>query len=191
MVEVEHSDPEQRRKSLLLTRVTPGTALLVIGAILVLRLWVVETAYVEGRSMQEVVAESTDRLHFVLRLVSMFALIALLLAMAGIFGTMAYKVSQRRREIGVRVAFGADEGRVVWMVLKEGLLLAGAGIGMGTAMLFAFAIILGSMLYGLSPVNLLYFGGAVAIMAVVALLATAIPALRASRIDPVRALSVE
>ncbi|MDH4179767.1 MAG: signal peptidase I, partial [Armatimonadota bacterium] len=53
MVEVEHSEPEQRRKSLLLTRVTPGTALLVIGAIVVLRMWVVETAYVEGRSMQD------------------------------------------------------------------------------------------------------------------------------------------
>jgi len=144
-----------------------------------------------ARTMGQVVSEATRGLSFLLTLVSLFAVIALILAMTGIFGTMAYKVAQRTREIGVRVAFGADSRRVLRMVLKEGLILAAAGVGLGTGLLFFFSVILRSQLYGVGMVNLLYFGGAVLIMAVVALLATAIPAARASRVDPVKALSYE
>jgi len=111
--------------------------------------------------------------------------------MAGIFGTMAYKVAQRTREIGVRVAFGADQHQVLRMVMKEGLGLAGVGVSIGSGLLFFFAVILSSLLYGIGAVNVLYFGGSVLIMGAVALLATAIPAVRASRVDPVKALSYE
>ena len=83
--------------------------------------------------MAQVLSERTGGLQFVMTLVSLFAAIALILAMAGIFGTMAYKVAQRTREIGVRVAFGADNQRVLWMVMKEGLVLAGSVWGSGRA----------------------------------------------------------
>ena len=145
----------------------------------------------DPRTMAQVLAERTGGLHFVMTLVSLFAAIAFILAMAGIFGTMAYKVAQRTREIGVRVAFGADQQQVLRMVMKEGLGLAGVGVSIGSGLLFFFAVILSSLLYGIGAVNVLYFGGSVLIMGAVALLATAIPAVRASRVDPVKALSYE
>jgi len=144
-----------------------------------------------ARTMGQVVSEATRGLGFLLTLVSLFAVIALILAMTGIFGSMAYKVAQRTREIGIRITFGADGRQVLWMVLREGLIQAAVGGALGTGMLFFFSVILRSQLYGVGTVNLFYFLGAVLIMGVVALLATAIPAVRASRVDPVKALNYE
>jgi predicted permease len=145
----------------------------------------------DTRTMAEVLSESTGGQQFLLTMVSLFAVIAMLLAMTGIFGTMSHNVAQRTREIGVRAAFGAKQSRIMTMVLREGLILDVIGIGLGFLLLFLFAATLRSQLYGVGPLNLVYAGIAVLILAVVTLLATVLPALRASRIDPMRALRFE
>jgi len=111
--------------------------------------------------------------------------------MAGVFGTMSHNVAQRTREIGVRVAFGAHRRRILTMVLREGLLMDVAGIGVGSLALVSFAMILRSQLYGVGPVNLIYGGIAALLLGAVTLVATVLPALRASRVDPMQALRFE
>ena len=123
-----------------------------------------------------------------LRLVSLFAVIALILAMVGIFGTMAHSVAQRTREIGVRVAFGGHRRRILAMVLREGLMLDLSGIGAGFVLLFVFSAILSSQLYGVGPLKLVYMGVAALLLAAVTILAATLPAIRASRVDPMQAL---
>jgi len=145
----------------------------------------------ETRTMGQVLSEATSGQQFLLRLVSLFAVIALVLAMAGIFGTMSHNVAQRTREIGVRAAFGAHDRRILTLVLREGLVLDLFGIGLGFLCLFLFTAILRVQLYGVGGLNLLYVGVAVAAVALVTLAGTALPALRASRVDPMQALRVE
>jgi len=145
----------------------------------------------EPRTMAQVLRESTGGRQFLTTMVSLFAVIALLLAMAGIFGTMSHNVAQRTREIGVRVAFGAHKRRILTMVLREGLLMDVAGIGVGSLALVSFAMILRSQLYGVGPVNLIYAGVAALLLGAVTLVATVLPALRASRVDPMQALRFE
>jgi len=143
------------------------------------------------RTMEQVLGEATGGYQFLLTMVSSFAVIAVILAMAGIFGTMAYNVAQRTREIGVRVAFGAHQRRILVMVLREGLILSAMGTGLGVVLLFVFTGILRSQLYGVGPLNVLYAGAAVVLLALVTIVATALPALRASRVDPMRSLRFE
>jgi predicted permease len=142
----------------------------------------------DPRTMGQVVTEATGGLQFLLRLVSLFAVIALILAMVGIFGTMAHSVAQRTREIGVRVAFGGHRRRILAMVLREGLMLDLSGIGAGFVLLFVFSAILSSQLYGVGPLNLVYMGVAALLLAAVTILAATLPAIRASRVDPMQAL---
>jgi hypothetical protein len=143
------------------------------------------------RTMGQLVREANEGREFLMTMVSMFAVIALVLAMAGIFGTMAHNVAQRTREIGVRVAFGADHGRILTMVLREGLILDAVGIGVGLVALVVFTQILRSQLYGVGALVVLYVGIAIALLTGVTMVATALPALRASRIDPMKALRFE
>jgi predicted lysophospholipase L1 biosynthesis ABC-type transport system permease subunit len=143
------------------------------------------------RTMKQVLGEATRGDQFLLTMVSAFAGIAVLLAMAGIFGTMAYNVAQRTREIGVRVAFGAHQRRILTMVLREGLILSAVGTGVGAVLLLVFSGILRSQLYGVGPLNLVYAGIAVVLLVTVTMAATALPALRASRVDPMQSLRFE
>jgi predicted permease len=143
------------------------------------------------RTMEQVLREATGGYQFLLTMVSGFAGIAVLLAMAGIFGTMAYNVAQRTREIGVRVAFGAHQRRILTMVLREGLILTGLGTAVGINLLLIFSWLLRSQLYGVGPLNLLYAGIAVVLLATVTMAATALPAIRASRVDPMQSLRFE
>jgi predicted permease len=145
----------------------------------------------EPRTMGMIVREATGGRQFLMKMVSMFAFIALVLAMAGVFGTMSHNVAQRTREIGVRVAFGAHDRRIMTMVLREGLIITGFGTAVGLLLLFLFALALRSMLYGVGPVNLLYAGIAIVLLACVTAVATLIPAMRASRVDPMKALRFE
>jgi ABC-type antimicrobial peptide transport system permease subunit len=120
-----------------------------------------------------------------------FGLLALLLASVGIYGVMAYSVAQRRREIGVRRALGADAGTVLRLIVGEGMRLAAIGftIGMGAAVVLTrFAA---SLLYGVTPTDPLAFATAVAILTAATFAACAIPAMRALRVDPVTALRYE
>ena len=145
----------------------------------------------EPRTMGQVLSEATGGRRFLMRLVSMFAVIALVLAMAGIFGTMSHNVTQRTREIGVRAAFGAHDRRILGLVLREGLILDLVGIGAGFGLLAMFFLILRSQLYGVGALDLIYLGVAALLVILVTVAGTAIPALRASRVDPMRALRVE
>ena len=117
--------------------------------------------------------------------------IALLLALLGIYGVTAFNVTQRTREIGIRVAVGAQRADVLRMVLRKGVGLAGIGIAIGALAAFAMTQLLTSLLYGLPPTDIVAFGGSAAILAIAALAASWVPALRAARVDPVVALRSE
>ncbi|HLK17476.1 MAG TPA: ABC transporter permease [Bryobacteraceae bacterium] len=120
-----------------------------------------------------------------------FAALALILACIGIYGVMAYVVTQRTQEIGVRVALGADSSSIFRAVAKQGMTLAGAGIVLGVAASLALSQGLRSLLFDVKPTDPLTYFGAAVVFAVVALLACYIPARRAARVDPLIALRYE
>jgi len=124
-------------------------------------------------------------------LIAGFALLALLLACIGIYGTMAYAVSRRTREIGVRMALGARRGDVLRMVLGSGLRLASVGIALGLAGALAASRLLGSLLFDTSPINPLIFCLAAALLAATAVVASFLPARRAASVEPMQALRTE
>ena len=118
-------------------------------------------------------------------------LLALILATVGAFGVFAYTVEERRREIGVRMALGAATGDVIWLVMKDVVVLAGIGIAIGLSASWALTRMVKSQLYGIQPNDLMTIIAATVGIAAVALLAGYIPALRATRVDPMRALRWE
>jgi predicted permease len=120
-----------------------------------------------------------------------FGALALLLAAVGLYGVIAYSVSRRTRELGIRMAVGAGRGRIVWMVLGQGFRLAAIGSLAGTVAALAGARVLTSLLYGISPFDPAAYGIACAVLLTVACLANLAPAVVASRIDPLRALRRE
>jgi len=117
--------------------------------------------------------------------------VGLLLAAMGIYGVTAYSVTQRTREIGIRVALGASRGDVVWMVLRHGVILAGVGTAIGLVLAAASGRLLASFLLGAAAIDALAFSTAAALFAVVGVAACVVPARRATRIDPIEALRYE
>jgi len=142
----------------------------------------------EIRTMEKVVAESQATRTFNLLLHCFFAGLALVLTVVGVYGVVSYSVTQRVHEIGVRTALGARPFQIVRLIVKQGMLPALIGIVLGLLAAFAFTRIMSSMLYQVSARDPLVFLFAAATLTLVALLASYIPALRATRIDPVRAL---
>jgi putative ABC transport system permease protein len=140
------------------------------------------------RPMSAVVSRSTSRERFNALLMTIFAASALTLAAIGIYGVMAYAVQQRTREIGVRLALGAQPGTVRAMVILQGMRLALVGVIIGVAVALALSRYMTALLFGVAPRDPLVFAGVPALLAIIALLAVWIPALRASRIDPLDAL---
>jgi ABC-type antimicrobial peptide transport system permease subunit len=125
------------------------------------------------------------------RLSQFFSALAILLVASGLYGTLAYSVSRRTSEFGVRMAIGCERAELLWMVLREGLMLSLAGIVVGVPAAFAFSKYLDSQLFGLAPHDPLTFGLAVVGVLSVCLAAGLIPAFRAASIDPIRALRYE
>jgi len=121
-------------------------------------------------------------------LLTAFGVIALILAAVGLYGIMAFSVSRRTREIGVRLALGARPGDVQWLVLRQSLVMTAVGIVVGVPVVLALGSFLEKLLYGIKPNDPLSIAGAVVVLAMVAALAAWIPARRASRVDPMRAL---
>ena len=115
-------------------------------------------------------------------------LVALVLSAMGIYGVMAYVVSQRTHELGIRLALGAQGGRVIQLVLSQGMKLTALGLLIGLIGAVALSHSLTSFLYGLSPFDALTFGGVVVTLAAVSLAACLVPAWRAARVDPMMAL---
>lgn len=134
-------------------------------------------------------ARSIDTTRFSTFLASLFAVVALILGMVGIYSVLAYIVSQRRREIAVRIALGATAGAVIRDVLRRALALAGAGIVVGSLAAWMLTRGLAGLFLGVSPHDPLVFVGAAMIFALVALVAASIPALRTTRVNPVEALT--
>jgi predicted permease len=122
---------------------------------------------------------------------SVFGCLATLLAALGLYGVMAYMVSRRTREIGIRMALGAGQGSVVWMVLRETLTLAGIGVAIGLAGAYAVTRLIQAQLFGVHPTDLLTLAAASLGLAAVTALAGYIPARRATGIDPMNALRWE
>ena len=140
------------------------------------------------RTMNEVVDRSLAARRFTLTLIGLFTAIALLLAAIGVYGVIAYNMSQRTRELGVRIALGAMPRDVVGLVVRDGLKLAVIGVAAGLAVAIALAPVLRSMLYAVTPRDPITFLSVALTVCAVALLASWLPARRASRIDPVESL---
>src|SRR5262249_20828720 len=117
--------------------------------------------------------------------------VALALALIGVYGVMSYTVTQRVREIGVRMALGARPGDVTRMVVRQGLLLAAIGVGAGLVAALALASLMSSLLFGVSSTDPITYGAMAALLLGITALATWIPARRAARVDPMIALRQE
>jgi ABC-type antimicrobial peptide transport system permease subunit len=131
----------------------------------------------------------TERL--IAMLSAAFGALATLLASIGLYGVMAFVVARRTKEIGIRVALGAQPGSVVWLVMKEVLLLVGIGLGVGIPAAIALGRFVSAQLYGVEARDPSVAGIAIVLLVAVASLAGVIPARRASRIDPLTALRYE
>jgi putative ABC transport system permease protein len=136
------------------------------------------------RTMEEVAAEATSQPRFRAELVGVFALLALLLAAVGIFGVLAFSVGQRAREFGIRLALGARSHDVLRLVLGGALKMTAAGVAIGLAAAAVLTRLLGSLLFAVQPTDPVTFVGSAAVLATAALLACALPAWRATRVDP-------
>jgi len=143
------------------------------------------------RTLEEILAQSLARTSFTLVILGIAAGVALLLGAVGIYGVISYSVSQRTREIGIRMALGARRGEVSGLFLRHGLLLAGIGVALGLGAAAGLTRLMSALLYGVSPLDPLTYGAVAVGLAGVALLASYVPARRAMSVDPAEALRWE
>lgn len=142
-------------------------------------------------SMREVLSEHLRRQRLLSVLFGSFALTALLLCVVGVYGVVSYFVGQRTHEIGIRLALGAPSAGIVRLIVGENVALAGAAVGVGVGVALLLTRFLGSLLFGVSPTDVWTFAGAALLLTAVALLASYLPARRATRVDPMVALRAE
>ena len=147
--------------------------------------------FTDIRTMEQVAWNATARPRFRAVMVMTFALIALLLAMVGVFGVLAYSVQQRTREFGVRIALGANTGNVLGIVLGNAARMIGAGAIVGLILAALLAQTMATFLFGVQPLDPLTFAAVVVVLGVTAAVASLVPAYRASRVDPVVAFRNE
>lgn len=179
-------------RSVFLVARTAGDPLSIVGAIRnEVRQMDANVPVANVRSMNEVVAASLATPRLTGFLLMAFASIALALAAIGIYGVLAYVVSQRTQEIGIRLAIGADRSEVLAMVLRQGLTLAGIGIAAGLLGAVALSRLMATLLYGVGPNDPLTFAAVAAGLFLVALAASVLPARRATRVSPMTALRAE
>jgi ABC-type antimicrobial peptide transport system permease subunit len=143
------------------------------------------------RTMQEIYDRSLARTSFTLVMLAIAGSMALLLGIVGIYGVIAYAVSQRRREIGIRAALGAPQGELQRMFVRYALGLAGIGTAIGLAAAAGLMRLMQSLLFGITPRDPLTYGSVPVVLLVAALLASYIPARRAAAVDPVETLRAE
>jgi putative ABC transport system permease protein len=149
-----------------------------------------EPAY-DVRSLEQVISDNVSGVQFSARMMLVFGLIALILAAAGIFAVMAYSVSQRTHEIGVRMALGAQRVDVLRLVVKSAVKMAAVGLTIGVALALILTYVLSSMLFGVIRMDAIVFALLTLVLASVAALAAYLPARWATRIDPMQALRYE
>jgi putative ABC transport system permease protein len=143
------------------------------------------------RSMEDLLWVSLARARFSTVVLGVFAGMALLLAITGVYGVVSYSVAERTREIGIRVALGAQRSDVLRMVLRQGLILAGVGIGIGLAAALALTRLMTSLLFGTSASDPTTFACVAGLLLMVALSACCLPARTAMKVDPMVALRYE
>jgi putative ABC transport system permease protein len=142
-------------------------------------------------TMEQILANSISRPRLYATLLAIFAGVAVALAAIGIYGVMAYAVAQRVREIGIRMALGAEQRSIMRLVLSQSTVVTFVGVALGLAGAAALTRYLGTMLYGLTPLDVATYAGVAVAFTIVATLAAAVPARRATRVDPVIALRCE
>jgi ABC-type antimicrobial peptide transport system permease subunit len=150
-----------------------------------------ELALYGVRTLRGYLAQVTAGQRFAMQLLGIFAALAAALAAIGLYGTIAYTVSQRDREFGIRLALGAGPRELLGLVVRQGLGLAALGIGVGIAAALALSRVLSSLLYGVSPGDPPTYAAIVLGVGALALLASYVPALRAARVHPARVLRSE
>jgi putative ABC transport system permease protein len=150
-----------------------------------------EVPVYQVRTLDEFVAERSAERRLAAQLITVFAAVALLLAAVGIYGVMSYAVTQRTQEIGIRMALGAGEESITKMVLRNGAVLAVAGVALGLLLAFGLARLIASMLFQTSAADPPTFSVVPLLLLGVALLACYLPARRAARVDPMNALRYE
>ena len=143
------------------------------------------------RALTDVVSESTARTRFNTLLMTVFGFCALGLAAIGVYGLVAYWVQQRSREIGVRLALGAEPSGIAMMVVRQGMRLVAVGVSVGMIAALALVQVIRGLLFGVPPRDPVVFISIPLVLALVALGAIAVPAWRASRIDPLQTLRTE
>jgi putative ABC transport system permease protein len=143
------------------------------------------------RTMQDLYSGSLARTSFALVMLAIAGSMALALGIVGIYGVIAYVVAQRQREIGIRMALGAKSQEVRAMVLRQGLVLSAVGLAIGLVAALALTRFLSSLLFGIEPTDVVTYAAAIGVILAAAALASYLPALRASRIDPVETLKAE
>jgi ABC-type antimicrobial peptide transport system permease subunit len=145
----------------------------------------------EFEPMAALVRRDLDIPRLVATLLTGFALLAIVLASIGLYGLMAYAATQRAREVGIRMALGATAAEVLQRFLSEGLAVATAGLIAGLIGAAAMSRVLTTLLFGVTPLDIETFASVLLVLLVVATLATLVPAFRAARIDPVKALRAD
>ena len=143
------------------------------------------------KTMTDALSESVAQPRFYAILLGSFAAIALVIAALGIYGVISYAVSQRTRELGIRIALGAQRERVVRLVISQGLMLTLLGIALGVVGAAALTRLISSLLFGVAPADPLTFIGVAALFVLVACLASYLPARRAAGVDPIIAMRAE